>query len=82
MWSLFPPWADVALLRECERALRQRREPASAECFEEHLRLLPHARLCVQRAGEAVFVPGGWFHSTVNVGDVLGVANVDFTGHE
>ena len=29
---------------------------------------------CVQRPGEAVFVPDGWPHATINVDDAVGMA--------
>ena len=31
-------------------------------------------RLCIQRAGEVLFVPTGWAHATVNLAGSIGVA--------
>jgi hypothetical protein len=31
-------------------------------------------RLCVQRAGEALFVPTGWAHAAINLADAIGAA--------
>ena len=40
------------------------------------VRLDPTARPleCIQRAGDVVYVPAGWYHATVNLGDTIAVA--------
>jgi quercetin dioxygenase-like cupin family protein len=30
---------------------------------------------CVQRAGEVIYLPAGWKHLTVNVGEAIGVGS-------
>lgn len=29
---------------------------------------------CVQRAGDVLYVPAGWYHATINLGDTIAVA--------
>ena len=33
---------------------------------------------CVQRPGDIVYVPSGWFHATVNIGDTAAVGHIPF----
>ena len=40
---------------------------------------LPQTSVCVQSAGDAIFIPSLWSHETNNVGDVLGFA-MEFPG--
>ena len=75
-WYLAPPGllteeelADSAEMRELDRSrLRARRafqsaRPASVDRLE----------VCVQHAGELLYIPEGWQHATVNIGEAVAV---------
>lgn len=81
--SVFPVLSlhEVSMLQRCELELRAG-VGLGTSCVAEAARARPFARVCVQQPGEIVIVPQGWYHSTVNVGEAVGCALVDYSGFQ
>lgn len=80
-WALFPPGTPRDVVRG-RKHLRRGDPPLCVEAVDYFRVLLPRilrsgdahgALVFVQRAGETVYVPGGWWHAVVNVDDSIAV---------
>jgi len=74
-WSFLPP-GD----RDLDEGVRRRGHLA---WLREVLPGLPPGGVleCTQQPGDVIFVPEGWWHATLNLGEVLAVAQLSSTAH-
>jgi hypothetical protein len=80
LWALLPP-SRAAFAPEGQHPLDaswySAWESGSADAEEDDSPLF-----CVQEAGDAIFLPSGWAHATVNLEESLGVGGFVTTGHD
>ena len=71
-WLIYPPGGAPRELFESLGPIAPRMRDWARESLPQLQRHAPPAADCLQTAGEAVYVPAGWLHATLNVGETIG----------
>jgi histone arginine demethylase JMJD6 len=82
-WVLFPPGTPKAIAKGLD-VIRKGEDDEAVNYFVDilpriHKTYGDHTRIIefTQEAGETVFVPGGWWHSVLNIEDTIAVTQVN-----